>query len=754
MWTKWLPWRWVISGLARKHGFIDPMGLMAALNRIAQPSEVAAPVELLRLAAILHARGLINSQIIQNNLDWVWPYWVEQQFDPNKKAFVPRAFSLTHINLTHRNWTAVGVPGVDAMPIVDPRGLTTPLFDGWSIDAWLITESGEAVVPSRTDDSRQRLEMMDNLSVMTDVKSGLNYLTSRVEVKTEKDVSVCRMGIFGNTACKGRLVVSLRPFNPEGISFIHKIEKISQGWMINGKDQIWIKDIPSGSMFSDYRRGDVFNQLDRINLEDPEEQVKCDVGLCTGAMVFNIEEPGKEKAVTLDIPLRIKKSRKDSVSKLPPEKWYEAVSPAARLEVPDEKFKYLYDSSIRNLILMSPGNVYAGPYTYKEFWFRDAVYALNAMLCVNLRERAAKVIDMFLTAQSPVGYFKSQDGEWDSNGQVLWIMKRYCELTGDSTGTDWKKPILKAVNWISKKRTSREKRSGHSGLFPAGFSAEHFGPSDYYYWDDFWGVAGLDAAMRLLNSEEVKTSPIDLAAEKNSFLRSINDSIQNAQKKQGISTVPSSPYRRMDSSAVGIAVASYPLQIYGPRDRNIIDTVNYLIENDFINGLFFHEIAHSGINIYLSLHIAQVLLRAGNAGYFAIMEKAAEAASGTGQWPEAIHPWTGGGCMGDGQHLWASAEWIMMIRNCFIREEEDTLILCSGIPQKWIDAGREMFFGPAPTPFGTIDIRVNPGREKIRVEVNLGDSVPRPRVEIRLPGCKVTGLGPGQMYADILRGEK
>ena len=23
---------------------------------------------------------------------------------------------------------------------------------------------------------------------------------------------------------------------------------------------------------------------------------------------------------------------------------------------------------------------------------------------------------------------------------------------------------------------------------------EHLGPNDYYYWDDFWGVAGLQAA--------------------------------------------------------------------------------------------------------------------------------------------------------------------------------------------------------------------------------------------------------------------
>ena len=86
------------------------------------PSQVLAPTELIRAGIMLMARGLINSQAIQHNLDWVWPYWVEQQFDPRNPAFIPRAFSMTHINITHRNWTAVGLPGRLEMPLVDPRG--------------------------------------------------------------------------------------------------------------------------------------------------------------------------------------------------------------------------------------------------------------------------------------------------------------------------------------------------------------------------------------------------------------------------------------------------------------------------------------------------------------------------------------------------------------------------------------------------------------------------------------------------------
>src|SRR5690349_24829287 len=118
MWMRWLPWRFLVRRVARSQGFLDPINLLANLRRFSQPSEVMAPTELLRAGAVLQARGLINSQAIQHNLDWVWPYWVERQFDPRDPAFVPRAFNVTHINLTHRNWTAVGVPDSEELPIV------------------------------------------------------------------------------------------------------------------------------------------------------------------------------------------------------------------------------------------------------------------------------------------------------------------------------------------------------------------------------------------------------------------------------------------------------------------------------------------------------------------------------------------------------------------------------------------------------------------------------------------------------------
>jgi len=121
---------------------------------------------------------------------------------------------------------------------------------------------------------------------------------------------------------------------------------------------------------------------------------------------------------------------------------------------------------------------------------------------------------------------------------------------------------------------------------------------------------------------------------------------------------------------------------------------------------------HSGLNAYLTLDIAQTLLRTGDIRYRDLLRSVADMASPTGQWPEAIHPLTGGGCMGDGQHGWAAAEWIMLIRNLFIREEGQTLILGSGIPEEWTAGGEKAGFGPSKTPFGPVEVSIQKKNNK------------------------------------------
>jgi hypothetical protein len=633
MFRRWIPWKFMLRRAARAHGIFDPFIFLAQLRRFSQPSEIAEPIELLREGIKFHARGLLNTKAVQNNLDWVWPYWIEKQFNPRDPSFIPRGFSFTHINLTHRDWTAAGLPNHALYPIIDPRGLITPLHNGWSLDFWVESAEGRRLLPSRVPTAAQRLELDSRLTVVTRLESEGLALATSVWMEADKGAPELVIAAAATTPGGGALIASLRPYNPEGVQFIDTIR---------------------------------------------------------------------------------------------------------------------YEAALATLIMLSADDIVPGPFTYRRFWFRDACLMMQALLSIGAIDRCRRALQTFADRQKPTGYFQSQNGEWDSNGQVLWAADKFRQLSGEALDPRVLRSLQKGARWIRRKRLPASPDTPHAGLLPAGFSAEHFGPNDFYYWDDYWALGGLAALIRILEAAGSPQSATPWRALTEDLAASIERSIQSIPAHRSRGGIPASPYRRMDAGAIGSLVADYPLQITPPGDARILRTVDHLMEHSFVDGAFFQDMIHSGVNAYLTLAIAQTLLRAGDERYAALVRRVAQLASPTGQWPEAIHPATGGGCMGDGQHGWAAAEWVMMIRNLFVREEGRRLIIGSGIFRDWLEGGSYLVFGPSPTPHGPLGVHIEPraGRPRVTIEGDFPGECPA--LEIALPGFrKVRNAQPHTAY-DLL----
>jgi len=748
-----LPWRYIVKRFALGRGFIDPVKLYARLQRFAQPSEVAEPVELLRAGAVFHARGLINSRVLQHNLDWVWPYWVQRQFDPVDVSFLPRAFSLTHVNLTHRNWTGIGLPGREEIPIVDPRGLLTPFWDSWSIDVWCMDDNDKKLLPSRSKNARQWQALNNTLSVNTHIEESGIQLEMKAEVVEASDGDVCNMSIRGAIPDGGWLVISARPCNPEGISFIDNIglSKDRYSWKINKDKRVFFDQKVEIHHASDYQNADVF-----VHLRDREEQqsVKCDVGLATAAALFRMDARS-DREVVLSIPLSDLKpndSRLHGQSSLKTD-WSTALQGAAAFSVPDKRICSIYKAALNTLILCTPGDVYAGPYTYKRYWYRDAAYIGHGLLCAGLLDRAKYIVEHFPDRQDRSGYYHSQEGEWDSNGEVLWLIDRYRQFSGSSMSENLFESLQAGANWIAEKCTKEFTGKAHEGLLPAGFSAEHLGPNDHYYWDNYWSVAGLDSAARIADSLGQQQSAGVNRQRSNQLQAAITRSLERMSNRADMPAIPAAPGRRLDAGAIGSIVASYPLQICAPGDKSLLGTIDFLLKDCAYRDAFFQDMIHSGVNAYLTLQIAQALLRADDQRFQALIRSIASFASPTGHWPEAIHPHTEGGCMGDGHHAWAAAEWVCMMRYCFIREEEGELILGSGLLPEWLDSGESLFFGPAPTLFGTMSITIpefdlNANSIEVKWEAAWHDAAPP--LELRIPGFSVVKVKQPDMSGSIV----
>ncbi len=738
----WLPWKFVIRKLAKKHGILDPVRLISRIDKFAQPSEVVAPMELVRASIVLHARGLINARTIQTNLDWLWPYWVQRQFNPKDEAFVPRSYTLTHVNLTNRNWTAIGMPDCSIYPILDARGLITPFFDGWSLDVWILDNDGEGLFPSLENKASQRLYLEnDTLAVETTLKKNGMQIISRADVFPEDQKPVCRIHYRVISSVPAVFAVALRPFNPEGVSFIHDIILTDRRktWKINDEKCVFFSRPVSRHYVSSFLEGDVI----RFMRDRPEKNhIHCNVGMASATAVYHMK-PNVEETLEVKVDLCADPETEEIFpSPFPDVSWKNALANVCPLEIPDERIQFLYNAAVWSVVLHSPLDVYPGPFYYKRFWFRDAVFILYAMICIGLHERSRRLLDRFSSRQTLEGYFHSQQGEWDSNGQVMWIFERFAAMTGEGMKEDWIDSVIKAGKWIEKKRTPVNSDALHAGLMPAGFSAEHLGNNDFYYWDNFWSIAGLMAGSKIISPSGHKKMAALFEAVAESMKKSVEISLLKSRHIRHYDGIPASPYRRLDAGAIGSVVGAYPLRILPANDPRLTATVEFLFKHCFIDHAFFQDMFHSGYNIYLSLHCAQVLLRSSNPAFMPIVQRVAELASPTGQWPEAIHPRTLGGCQGDGQHIWAAAEWIMMIRNMFVREENEELILFSGIDPDWIENGKTVTFGVAHTEFGTISLYAR-GKEKTVTAGWKADWRKEPtRVIFAIPGYRIQTFSP------------
>ena len=163
-------------------------------------------------------------------------------------------------------------------------------------------------------------------------------------------------------------------------------------------------------------------------------------------------------------------------------------------------------------------------------------------------------------------------------------------------------------------------------------------------------------------------------------------------------------------------------------------------------------LAITGIAALLNFGVAQVLLRAGDPRCSDLAQAVADLASPTGQWPEAIHPRTLGGCMGDGQHVWAAAEWLLYLRNAFVREEQDRLVLGGGIPPAWLAGETPCSFGPTPTPCGDVSINIRPSGGRVEVAWDGKWRGQSPPIDVRLPGFAASTAVAGQQHLVLERG--
>jgi hypothetical protein len=721
------------------YGIQESLPIFDAITKMSLSENEGIPRDLVGLGLKMHLRGLLNTLTIQSNRDWVWPFWVERQFNPRYKGFVPRSHTLSHINLTQRNWTILGALGNSHRCVVDPRGLLTPWQDGWSLDCWVGNQDG-LHTPARLDDVQQRIHTR-----YPQIKT--TFRVDELEIKIRSFAALVQKGSFliiktrvtnrGRKPCLVKLYFSIRPYNPEGISLIRSLEFVEDHiWRVNGQTAAILMESPKRIFCSNLKEGDVSFFVGK---SQNRRQIDCEFGMATGLAEYplNLESGGKEAKKDILLLLTMDPDRQGSMSfsslasfdysaarQQFRSMWEKKLSQGTDLHFPQRRLTDSFLANKAHLQSFDRGSMMTpGALTYSQCWIRDSAFMIHALDKLGFHDQAREKLLDLRGRQNKEGCFVSQEGEWDANGLAIWAMFEHFKLTADKEFLLEAYPaIARGAEWIERKRRqTKSKHSSHFGLLPAGISAEHLGPTDHYYWDNFWGLAGVrDAAMAAsIIGKEADAEHFCSGAR--SYWHAIEQSLQFAEQHLNLVCLPASPSRRMDSGAIGSLCAVYPLGLFKASDRRVVNTIKLLEERFLVGEGFFQEHFHSGVNCYLSAHLAQCYLAMGNLRVWRMVRYLLKIASSTYTWPEACHPITKGGCMGEGHHGWATAEWILLLRNLLFFEQAETLCLTRLLLTDQLEWGNTFSVRSAPSYFGKISFKISADKKEVWLE--LGEEV-------------------------------
>ncbi len=699
---------------------------MQGLSHLGRPASVLFPYELLEQGLAIILSGLNNTMAIQSSPDWVWPYWVERQINPEGPEFIPTAINLIKTNLTSRNWTSIGLPDSSRESMVDPMGMLTLRPYGWSVFPYTRIDGINHFPPRMPDDSHQSLLEGIYPCVITTYTThpALQWKSEARALSLAGEELIVYTHSLRNRSRKPlsfRFGLAIRPYNPLMVGHINKIQYKNRLWRVNGRPGLLLTDDPSRIVLSDRHHGDpLLSPLRGTS----QPFLRSGSGIACGTAEYDIELAPHESRRIESLGIighigsgPVPKSKFKSITSQVIEEaqseqlkvWKASKKKGLSLSLPDKSIERAFYAVKNHVHVFDDGDHFSpGTFLYHNHWFRDSAYIALAFENIGWPEKVAPKLHRYFDSQTSEGFFKSQRGEWDSNGQALVTLVNHVRRGGDPDLLDkWYPRLIKGVKWMETMRgKTRNSRSPHYGLLPAGFSAEHFGPNDHYYWDNFWSLAGILAVQWAADRLAKKADSEWLTDVYQDYSNDMAASMTWAFERMGDQLLPSSPYRWMDSSAVGNLVAVSPLGLASVREPWVRKTVDFLLEHNLRDGLFFQKIVHTGLNPYLSVQLARALLLLEDDRWRDILDALMAKATSTYTWPEALHPRVFGGCMGDGDHGWSAAEFLNLIRDMVVLESADELWLASGLYPAWFCIGLRVKVNGARTLFGTVSYTV------------------------------------------------
>ncbi len=553
-----------------------------------------------------------------------------------------------------------------------------------------------------------------------------------------------------------RLALAIRPFqvNPPwqafrnlgGRSPITRVTHGPDGMRVNDR-LVFSSPPPISAGAATFDEGGVLGFLMR-GLMPPAQSVEDATGLASAAMFWQLPAGARLLEVTVSVPYFISRDEPAPAGRVKALSRWRRKLGAVQWQVPvgaKQAFDCMRSAAGHILINRDGAAIQPGPRRYTRSWVRDCVIMGAALAKLGLPHALDEFIRWYAHFQRDDGFIPcvvDRDGvdwlvEHDSHGQFLWGVREVFRSSNDARFLTKLMPhARKAADYLIDLRSQRMtegfrsgKRSVFFGLLPESASHEgYLAHPVHSYWDDFWGVRGLQAAADLAEAAGFLQDAERWRKEAQHFQNDLLRSLDKVIEEKNLNYIPGSvEWADFDPTATSNAIAMLDFAGVLPAGplHAMLDT--------YLDG---HRRKHRGDmpwNNYTAyeIRIIGAFVRIGKREtayelleFFLSDRRPRE----WNQWPEiSWHDPRSPGHLGDVPHTWIAAEYILALISMVAAEREDSssLVLASGMPWQWIAEGNGFSVRNLPTRYGALDFRIHAVSDnQIHVEITDNITVP------------------------------
>jgi hypothetical protein len=699
------------------------------------------------------------------------------------------------MNSLQEFWTITGVPDDSQESLLGETGTFEPFKDSFSVMPFVL--DGGRLVTSEDVNREQTLEE-DSLPL-----PGVSWDYGTWTL----DISAVSFGSAGESLTavryrfhnrapkpfKGSLALAVRPvqLNPiwqyGGMSPMHRVScsESRQGALldVDGKPRMAVMAKPDSMAALPYSRGDIIDYIAKgklpksLSAEDTE-------GRTSAGFVFDLNvREGEYQDVIAVFPLH-------TASVISPEwnspsvyyaevwnaqkaYWHELLNRFV-ITVPEQRLIDVLKSNLAYILLNQDGAwIKPGSRNYDRSWIRDGAMTCVALLRMGIHKPVENFLKSYIPLVDSQGWVPwvvidgkpldfitdSREGhEYDSQGQFLFLLRRYLDFTGDSSvlaeGYPAAVRALKFGSRLRQERMTDEYRgdkAAYYGILPESNSHEGYYPAMHSYWDDFWYIGGLKDGLFLAKSQNKTEDAEWIEQEKKAFRKDLYKSIMNVIKRDNLSTIPGCVEKGdFDATSTAIAVMACGETEYLPQPYFKETFDRYY--DDFLLGLrpgcarSFTPYEVRTADAFIRMNMRERALT-----MFREFSTDSTRPYGWNHMAEVVHGrYRTPSYIGDMPHTWGGSGYVSAVRTIFAYEYEDTLVIAAGIPEEWLREG--VIIKDLPTQFGLISYSSRMEKEQIVIEVS-GAANPPGGIILNLPaGLKGTAVFENGDTADLHSG--